>query len=452
MLISNRFLGPCGLTLLSALAALSVAACGAQGGQHGDPEATDAAPIIKDSSCSGRSMWLFDTTDRTGNQICFDEAGTVNLAAYCRSHGWVYTKAGWVYRCTSTWAGAVKSFWSGALAGEFVAPQTGVDQGQFGCSESFQSDAAQGFTVADGCVQQATSLTLTNDCLVTNSNILMVAGGAAPYQLYSLTRSGATAASALPLPSALASGWPRDLTVDAQGRRAIYQFANDPALFVASGGSWTQETVSGADVGVPSAASAAGIAATPNGFFATDAYRYGGTIGGLVRFDGTTLAATRFAPGTVYLHLAMGFDGRLYALRKGTDGNNDGKVVDIFDPNSTALLGSVTLAQNVVAVAAEAYGSMFGAGWDGNIYRFDSSGAVVASLATGTPFGGLHDLKLASDGAIVVSSGSVYNTATLFVTDSNLASSTTISIPVPFGAWLTVFAAFDEPPPGSCAR
>src|SRR5262249_13631578 len=130
----------------------------------GADEATAEAqePILADPQCSGASVWLYDTPDTTGNRICFDQPGTTNLSSYCRTYGWAYNKFTnqWVQVCTSRWAGHVKSYWPGQLSGSLVVPQTGVDQGQFGCSEWFNNWNVQGFTVAGACAQQATQLTL----------------------------------------------------------------------------------------------------------------------------------------------------------------------------------------------------------------------------------------------------------------------------------------------------
>jgi hypothetical protein len=450
---------------LAALLALGLAACGPGGGQGGQDEATTAGQaIMKDNNCAGQSMWLYDTTDRSGHEICFDQAGSVNLASYCRTMGFVLNPftGTTTYQCTSTWSGAVRSFWSGALSGEFVAPQTGVDQGQFACSESFKSDDAQGFTIADSCVQRATSIGLDNGCIVTGSNILIATGDTAqaPYQLYTLTRSGATAAPPVLIPpsggdSLYGTSLARDVTVDAEGRRFIYSGTFAPNLAMLSGGVWSNTTLSGWSTVNDQAYG--GLAAFGHSIYATDMHTdlSGGEPNGIVRFDTSVGVATRFASGQDYQHVAIGYDLRLYALRAGNAPS--GNVIDIFDPNTMTLLGTVTLAEQVLAIAVDAEGFIYGIGYDPSsadrkFYRFSSSGAVLASLASHTG-DMLTDLKLASDGTLVAGSfGNIWGSSTIYLTDSAFTQVTPISFPVPRGQWLTTFAAFDEPPPGSCAR
>ena len=151
-----------------------------------------------------------------------------------------------------------------------------------------------------------------------------------------------------------------------------------------------------------------------------------------MRFDaGDSYSATRFATAEAYVDVTVGLDGRVYALQ------DDEQTVDVFEPNTLASFGSVTLANDVRAISVNAAGLIFGASWDDSIYRFDSSGTFQASIASGTQ--DLTDIDVSTTGDIVV--GSRFDT--VVQTTEALSSTSRFTITSSFQA---TFVAWVEAP------
>lgn len=100
--------------------------------------------ITLDSGCAATSMWIYDTTDTSGNRICFDGAGTLSLVNYCHDG---------TIDCAHEWGAVAKSFWPGNESGQYV-PFSG-----FGCPAT-QSFAVWGPFTQFSCVGQENTLTL----------------------------------------------------------------------------------------------------------------------------------------------------------------------------------------------------------------------------------------------------------------------------------------------------
>jgi hypothetical protein len=163
----------------------------------------------------------------------------------------------------------------------------------------------------------------------------------------------------------------RDLVVRANGDIEVFNGTFDPVLssFDGATGTWQHSTF--ADWSITNNTSYGGIAVFGDFVFVTDMLSDGN---GIVRFDRAAgYAAERFG-GTDYIDLNIGQDGVLYALQ------SDETTVDRFNPLSMATAGTVTLATTVRAVAVNAGGEIFGASWDGFLYRFDRDGSQVDSL------------------------------------------------------------------------
>lgn len=135
-----------------------------------------------------------------------------------------------------------------------------------------------------------------------------------------------------------------------------------------------------------------GIAALGDFVFVTEGF----SPGGIVRFDtANNFAGQRFADtGTVYRDLSGGLDGELYALQ------SNRTTVDIFDPQTLASAGTVTLDRQVNAITVNASGEIFGVtpGPTNEIHRFDGAGVSQDSIAAGET---LTDIDVARDGQIV---------------------------------------------------
>ncbi|MDA1232904.1 MAG: proprotein convertase P-domain-containing protein, partial [Planctomycetota bacterium] len=85
------------------------------------------------------------------------------------------------------------------------------------------------------------------------------------------------------------------------------------------------------------------------------------------------LTTTRFR----FRDVAAGLDDKLYAL------DVAGTAVGRFNPSTTELEGFFTVSNPINALAVAADGTIWGAGRDGTLYHFSSSGAFIESLVTG---------------------------------------------------------------------
>jgi len=107
--------------------------------------ATDA--IAQNASCPyGTSMWNFDNSNYTGNEICFGGAGTVALSSYCRQYHYVNG----IVLCYTTWNAAVRSY------------EVGSEYGNFTVSDNHENFTAYEVSTAGYLAQESNSLTLSD--------------------------------------------------------------------------------------------------------------------------------------------------------------------------------------------------------------------------------------------------------------------------------------------------
>jgi hypothetical protein len=81
----------------------------------GSESETRQSAITLDFGCAAASMWIYDTTDTSGNRLCYTGAGTDHLGFHCHKVN---------IDCVDNWDTAAKSFWPGSRSGNFV-PYTG---------------------------------------------------------------------------------------------------------------------------------------------------------------------------------------------------------------------------------------------------------------------------------------------------------------------------------------
>ncbi|MCP4109357.1 MAG: DUF4082 domain-containing protein [Desulfobacteraceae bacterium] len=124
----------------------------------------------------------------------------------------------------------------------------------------------------------------------------------------------------------------------------------------------------------------------------------GGEANGIIRFDSENGTTDRYFSGTDYIDLALGLDNKFYALR-----NLYGDL-DVIDPETMELVSSLELGHTsgIRGVAVNSNGDIFAAGWDGNIYHYDSTVQVVDSFDTGIT--NLNDIDINESGFLVVGS------------------------------------------------
>lgn len=138
--------------------------------------------------------------------------------------------------------------------------------------------------------------------------------------------------------------------------------------------------------------------------------------------DVLTLVPTSFR----YRDANAGLDGKFYVLDNG--GTNIGR----YDATTLALEEFFTLARPVNAIAAAADGTLWGAGRNGFVYRFNASGAETGRVRMGTD--PLIDIDLNLAGEILTSSntGRIYRTSTGLAAPTSFAAGTTSTF-VSFG-------------------
>jgi len=182
----------------------------------------------------------------------------------------------------------------------------------------------------------------------------------------------------------------RDVVVSNEGHVYIFNGTFNPVLssFDPGTGEWRHSTFDG--WGIFNNVSFGGIGSYKHYVFVTDQTN----PSGIVRFNTDTHGAQRYADGMDYIDLNVGLDNRLYALAYGEE------LVHVYDPLTMHLMDVINLENYVRGIAINTDGEIFGASWDGSIYRFDSSGAYQASIAAG--IGSLSDIDLAPSGKIAV--------------------------------------------------
>ena len=203
---------------------------------------------------------------------------------------------------------------------------------------------------------------------------------------------------------------PRDLIVDSAGRVQLF-LGQVPAwlytfdLDISSVPQKSQfpgwNTVSNVRYG--------GIATYGNYLYLADQAFLNDTTDGIIRVDLSDNSYTRFYGDsfTSFAHLAMGLNGRLYALPS----SGHGIEVHIYDPRSMILLEKVQLTRTLQGpleiasgLAVDVHGNMFAAAGQ-TIFRFDSSGQEVSRLNVNIGLGDrFGDLNIHPDGSLVAGS------------------------------------------------
>jgi subtilisin-like proprotein convertase family protein len=119
-----------------------------------------------------------------------------------------------------------------------------------------------------------------------------------------------------------------------------------------------------------------------------------------------------------YRDVFAGFDNSLYAL------DVVGTVVGQYDPTSLNLVRYFNVAMPVNAIAVAADGTVWGAGRDGNLYHFSSTGSVLETRTSGAAE--LIDIDLNITGQLLLTSrdGSVIRMHTAMISMSSFVAGT----------------------------
>ncbi|MEM1205479.1 MAG: hypothetical protein AAGN66_19775, partial [Acidobacteriota bacterium] len=246
---------------------------------------------------------------------------------------------------------------------------------------------------------------------LTDGNLLL-SGGFSLREIREYTVDG-TLVQSIPVPAHPSNEQLRDLVLDESGTLHVYHGTFNPRLRTWNGAFFNDHQAAGWST--VNNITYGGLVATGGYVFATDMDTQFREDMGIVRFDTNDgFSFVRFADTQEYRDLAFGLDCRLYALREPSTGV---QTVDVFDPLTMQSLGSVALSIggpiDVRAIAVDASGQIYGGAWDRNLYRFDASGTLVATLDTG---GFVQDIALDVSGRIAGSHwlGGLFFTTTAF--------------------------------------
>lgn len=236
------------------------------------------------------------------------------------------------------------------------------------------------------------------DRLAPASNLLVSVDGATEQFLKEYTTAGGLVQTLTIPPGGAAQQDAGDLIAGPDGRIHVFNGTTTSYLstFDPATASWGHVTYSGWSNLNP-----AGIGIFQNFVFASDAVTSGNapTDRGIVRFDLSGGATTRFASDITPVDITVGRDGLLYAL-------DSTRTIYVYDPQSLALIRSLTLPttigstqQNYSGIAVNANGDIYAvATSSSSIHRFDSTGTLLNSGSVGIP-GQSFDIDISHDGS-----------------------------------------------------
>jgi hypothetical protein len=297
-------------------------------------------------------------------------------------------------------------------------------------------------------VRSKPTLELLEDRLAPAGNLLVTTAGSYPQQFFKeYTPSGSLVRTVtVPPPPGSSGDTARDLVQGSGGNVYVYNGTFTPALATYNPGTsaWSQQPYSGWST--VNNTSYGGLGLYQNYVFASDMTVAGDPAGqsnGVVRFNLTNGTATRFANGIDTIDVNVGLDGYVYALA--------GTTVTVYDPNTLALIRSVTLpsGNDYRGVAANAAGDIFTANWGNTVTRFTSAGSLLSTVTLTGPndgswFNNPTDIDVASDGTVAVGtrSGHVVQMTSAF---TNVTYFGTWTGSVQYACFVS-FAAVSSPP------
>jgi hypothetical protein len=191
-------------------------------------------------------------------------------------------------------------------------------------------------------------------------------------------------------------------------------------------GTWTH--VDTVDWDTANNTSYGGVDVAGNKVYVTD-MRTTDAENGVVEFDTSTGAVSRFAAGTDAIDLTIGLDGLLYVLSPG--GSPEGRIIDVYDPATYTFIRTIQLTplfgwNGHRSVAVDHNGDVFIADWDGEIHHVTAAGDLVQTIAPPCDLNGreifcsFNDIDISPSGQLVLGSrfGEIFVTDTSFSTVS----------------------------------
>ncbi len=230
----------------------------------------------------------------------------------------------------------------------------------------------------------------------------------------------------------------RDAVVDDHGRVYFYNGSYSPYLTTYDSETARFESHTFPAWNAAGNATYGGIGLFADAVYVTDE-AFQNDAGGIVRFSLTDFSAQRFAEGHSYQDLNVGLDGFLYAL---TD-IYSAPTIDVYDPVSQLLAKTINLSgdlhgADIRGIAVDTDGLIYGAGWNGTIYKFDSSGAILGSLQVAQ---NLSDIDISAHGELIAAD----RNQNVYTTTTDLAGYSSFSVTV--GMADITFVAFTDAAP-----
>jgi uncharacterized protein (DUF2141 family) len=235
----------------------------------------------------------------------------------------------------------------------------------------------------------------------------------------------------------------RDATVGQDGQAYVYNGTFSPYLSALNpvAGTWTHTTYPGWST--VNNGSYGGVGRYQQYVFASDMFTAGAPERGIIRFNTADGTAQRFADTIDFTYLTVGLDGQVYGLT--------GYQVEIYNPNTLALVGTVTLPDypDARGVAVDESGYIFTSDWDGYVHQYDASGHLINSFNTNPlntilpgAINNLMNLDVSATGKLVIGTrfGDVIQTNESFADPTVFHTNTDASH--------DVFVVFVNPNPG----
>ncbi len=270
---------------------------------------------------------------------------------------------------------------------------------------------------------------------LTPGNVLVIRGDLGPDTVLEFTPSGVLVQT-LVVPNPAGPGprsdTIRDAAVTADGRLAIFDGTFNPFLNLLDPATGTSQSFTLSGWSTTGTFLGGGIAIFGDSAFATDMRTFGSpdqVLNGLIRFNTVIGAGQRFADGTDFVDVAVGFDGLVYGLPSGVFPGR--RAVFVYDPNTLQELRRVVLSgtgpAGVFAVAVNGDGEIFAG--SGNISGVSNSiitrhapdGQLLATLIL--PGTGIGGLDLDGSGNLVAISAN----GLVFLTTEDLTSFATLT-------------------------
>jgi VCBS repeat-containing protein len=193
----------------------------------------------------------------------------------------------------------------------------------------------------------------------------------------------------------------RDLIYDQSGQVHAYLGTFDPALgsYTLAGGGWTERTHAGWST--VNNVSNGGIGQWGDYVYVTDMTTFvepADIAKGVVRFNLADGTSARFLEAEEPQDLAIGHDGNLYLL--------SGSTVKSYDRETFQQLDTVTLPTgDFRGIAVNAAGEIFAVNFSEQVYRLNSSGAVL-DMVTLSEVSDPMDIDLSGDGRVAIGTAS----------------------------------------------